>query len=1233
VVDESYGIVWTLDPRTGSAVSGFSLPAGAMSNTLPRGDSSIAVLDGELFYTSRGTSCIWVLDASTGALLRNFQKPSVDITALDTRNGEVVVVASPTDPAGGSSGEFFRIDSDDGNVLERRRLPGLRDALAYSELRDTYYLRVGSLELLQVEAESFTPTASGSPPAVFISLAYDVARDRLVGMTGDCHLHVLDPQTLEVEESMTVTDSHGRPLVTCGGLASGDIPDPQPIVEDGENDADAPAIFAVQDRAITAGNSTRVPIMLTTTIELEGFVVAAVHDQAALRLLGIHTDGTDTESLGADFVGFELFANGGTLGVVFDLVPPLEGNSMLPGNNYVAGEFEYACVANDLSEASTTEVRLVDNVVGEPPKENIVISGGVSIAPFLLPGLITCEPREVDLDGPSFLCGGRPDADGLPTPLELVLGQSAELCFFYSFPDPAGDLIQGFQMALAYDCRLTCVEDSFEVPPGSILDDLEPDFVEFDCENDPDDGDGCEIVFAVLVDSTPPFEPVSLPRTTRPILVGCVDLLLAGSVGEGECLEVHFRDGVDGSGRVPINNVVAVDNHSVTPRTTPCEICVPESLHALFCGGRELDSRGFPAAPVGAAGGEVELCFWYTSPGDPVVSLGQAIRLDCRAECIDGSFEIDPSLAPLLQGASITASCENDGSDGDPCEIVLRVTPDPDAPPGTVALPEASEPRRLGCVRVRIAEHVNPGTCLSLEHHDGASGADGVPEVNRLELPTGPAALQVVDCDICVPQTERPKFICGGPNLGPDGLPDSSIVIERGTSTEICLWYCSPDDPLSRDDEIQGLSMALCFDCALICNEESFHIPPDSAAERLGAEFVEFHCDNDPRDGDGCEMILGLLVDFLPPFDGRTLPVTRVPQKLACLEMQLVSRVVPGVCKSIDFCDNINGRRRVPVNNLVSVRNKSLTPTTKGCEICSEPIGAAFHCGARELGPDGVPLTPAGFPGEPVEVCFYYTSPRIGPGGVPQVNPVQGLVMAAGFDCRISCLEESLRMPDIAATTLYGPPDFVDLQCDNDPDDGDGCELILAVLMDATPPFDGRMLPPTDDPLLVACVDFWIPEDRRCGDCFDVKFENRISGTGRVPAVNLVAIDNQSFLARTFDCEVCVVERLPDPEFRRGDCDLSGEVDIADGARIVNLLFGVGDFQSDSPCDDACDANDDGRVDLADVHVVLHFLFSHAREPLPPGPYNLGVDPTPDDLDCPIVEDPCPLDGVLRPPE
>ena len=115
---------------------------------------------------------------------------------------------------------------------------------------------------------------------------------------------------------------------------------------------------------------------------------------------------------------------------------------------------------------------------------------------------------------------------------------------------------------------------------------------------------------------------------------------------------------------------------------------------------------------------------------------------------------------------------------------------------------------------------------------------------------------------------------------------------------------------------------------------------------------------------------------------------------------------------------------------------------------------------------------------------------------------------------------------------------------------------------------------------------------------------------------------------------------LPEPGAQRAivvtleaPCAIRGEVDLADAAFIVSLLFQDGSWQPDAICLDACDTNDDGRVDLADAHAILAWLFLQGSPPPAPFP-DLGVDPTDDKLECPIVEDPCPLGReICRPPE
>lgn len=78
--------------------------------------------------------------------------------------------------------------------------------------------------------------------------------------------------------------------------------------------------------------------------------------------------------------------------------------------------------------------------------------------------------------------------------------------------------------------------------------------------------------------------------------------------------------------------------------------------------------------------------------------------------------------------------------------------------------------------------------------------------------------------------------------------------------------------------------------------------------------------------------------------------------------------------------------------------------------------------------------------------------------------------------------------------------------------------------------------------------------------------------------------------------------------FRRGDCDASAVVDIADPVRTLVWLFRGADIPS---CLDACDSNDDGLANVSDALFTLGWLFSGGPIPPAPGPRACGLDATP----------------------
>jgi hypothetical protein len=75
-------------------------------------------------------------------------------------------------------------------------------------------------------------------------------------------------------------------------------------------------------------------------------------------------------------------------------------------------------------------------------------------------------------------------------------------------------------------------------------------------------------------------------------------------------------------------------------------------------------------------------------------------------------------------------------------------------------------------------------------------------------------------------------------------------------------------------------------------------------------------------------------------------------------------------------------------------------------------------------------------------------------------------------------------------------------------------------------------------------------------------------------------------------------------------------VDISDAAAEVGYFLLSGDAKFDAPCDDACDANDDGRLDAATSLPPQLPLHAEEREDPAPGVTTPGKDPTTDKLGC-----------------
>lgn len=286
----------------------------------------------------------------------------------------------------------------------------------------------------------------------------------------------------------------------------------------------------------------------------------------------------------------------------------------------------------------------------------------------------------------------------------------------------------------------------------------------------------------------------------------------------------------------------------------------------------------------------------------------------------------------------------------------------------------------------------------------------------------------------------------------------------------------------------------------------------------------------------------------------------------------------------------------------------------------------AFACGV--LNDSGEIVDPVATIGSDVDVCFFVKSPALDdPSTKGSETHIQGMSMALKFDCTLEAKTDL----DISDTILdVIGAEFVSTQRDNDPNDGDGCELVFGILLDALPPFESQAIPPLETFQSIGCMNFGIPDDESlCDVCLPIQFSDGLDGTEDIPVMNLISVNNRSAVPAFNDCNICIA---PEPEFLRGDCNFSGEslgmaVNIADAASVISFLFPTFWAPFEPPCLDACDCNDDGRVDLADTFCILNFLFMGGRFPPDPGPgfevegrgiiiTRAGKDPTKDVLGC-----------------
>ena len=215
-------------------------------------------------------------------------------------------------------------------------------------------------------------------------------------------------------------------------------------------------------------------------------------------------------------------------------------------------------------------------------------------------------------------------------------------------------------------------------------------------------------------------------------------------------------------------------------------------------------------------------------------------------------------------------------------------------------------------------------------------------------------------------------------------------------------------------------------------------------------------------------------------------------------------------------------------------------------------------------------------------------------------SSAQGFVFAA----RYPSSELTIERVHIEDTILEAiEVDFFDVQIS--PEDG---TLVVAVLVDSRPPFDGELIPNIGFGLNFFHIEAAIAEEAE-GD-LSIALTDGIS---LPPVANLYSVNNQSFpVSELGQAVVHLGEAGRTANFLRGDVNMDEEVDISDPIAILGFAF---EGRRPPACMLAADANDDDQVDISDPIYTLDFLFAGGRSlPSPHGV--IGRDPTPGTLGC-----------------
>ncbi|MGE4613380.1 MAG: hypothetical protein AAEJ46_03475, partial [Planctomycetota bacterium] len=133
---------------------------------------------------------------------------------------------------------------------------------------------------------------------------------------------------------------------------------------------------------------------------------------------------------------------------------------------------------------------------------------------------------------------------------------------------------------------------------------------------------------------------------------------------------------------------------------------------------------------------------------------------------------------------------------------------------------------------------------------------------------------------------------------------------------------------------------------------------------------------------------------------------------------------------------------------------------------------------------------------------------------------------------------------------------------------------------------------------------FWISEGASPTGSVMLRFHTGDEGVGNVVEAGVDLLTVEQLI-----CSGTPPPPVVENDFIRGDCNVDGNRDLSDAIQMLDVLFGSG---AEYPCEDACDIDDTGQVNLGDVIGFLNELFLGG----PGNPAACGPDTTSDTIGC-----------------